>query len=63
MTSMQKRPDVALPNVLRVQTVPNTLGGVRSTGPASRRKLPVRALIVAVVVILGALAVIGGRLP
>lgn len=38
MTSLQNQSLVALPNVLRDQTVPNTLGGVGAPKPAARRR-------------------------
>ncbi len=40
MTIQKNRPLIALPNVLRDQTVPNTLGGVRPPPDATARPRP-----------------------
>jgi hypothetical protein len=38
MTSLQNQSLAALPNVLRDQTIPNTLGGVGAPRPAPRQR-------------------------
>ena len=62
MTGVQNQALKALPNVLRDQTIPNTLGGIGLPRPASRSRLPVGALAAAAVVILAGLAILLGRL-
>lgn len=51
MTPLQNQAITALPNVIRNQTIPNTLGGVSDPNPF----LPQRAPSVVVVVVAGGL--------
>jgi hypothetical protein len=61
MTSMQNRGIDALPNVLRDQTRPNTLGGMVPAAATVPFRLPVGALVAAVIGILAALAIVLAR--
>lgn len=60
---MQKnRRLIALPNVLRDQTEPNTLGGMRAAPASVRRiQLPVRAIALAAGVVIAILVILLGR--
>ncbi len=50
MTLKQNEPLVAIPNVLRNQTAPNTLGGRRAApAPAARLTVPLRTIITVLV--------------
>lgn len=62
MTGVQNQALKALPNVLRDQTIPNTLGGIGLARPVRRSRLPLGALVAAAVVILAGLTVLLGRL-
>ena len=57
MTQPQNQGLKALPNVLRDQTVPNTLGGVGAPRPVARRRAPLRVPVAAAVGLALALAV------
>jgi hypothetical protein len=46
----------ALPNVLRDQRVPNTLGGIGPPVPAPKLRLPVRALAIVAVAVAAVIA-------
>ena len=61
MTGVQNQVLKALPNVLRDQTIPNTLGGIGLARPARRSRLPVGALAAAAIVVLAGLAIFLGR--
>lgn len=63
MTGMQNQALKASPNVLRDQTIPNTLGGIGLARPARRSRLPLGALAAAALVILAGLGIFLGRAP
>lgn len=48
-------------NVLHDQTIPNTLGGIGPPATAARLRLPVGAIVAAVVVIVALLLILAGR--
>jgi hypothetical protein len=58
MASMQNQALQALPNVLHDQTVPNSLGGVTQPRPVARRRVPVRTLTTAAVVLAALVALL-----
>lgn len=61
MTATQDRPRRELANVLRDQTVPNTLGGIGPPMRAARRPISVRPPLVAVAVAIAVLIALLAR--
>jgi hypothetical protein len=65
MTMQKNRPLIAVPNVLRDQTLPNQLGGMRQATAApvrtARRRLPIRAIAVVAAAALAVLWILIGR--
>jgi hypothetical protein len=62
MTMRGNRQSVALPNVLREQTAPNTLSGMRTAPVVTRREqLPVRGIAIGVGAAIALLLVLLGR--